>query len=187
MRVVPVDSPGLQRAFHDEVVPRAPNVVHHLLATPFLKRFANPRAKRLQHLIPGSANPLPCSARSVALHRIQHAIRILNLIDGRRAFGTETPAARRMHRIALELGDLPGFFVDIGQQSAGRFTIETNRRNKLIMLLQSTGPRLGVEFNPVIPLFYRGTISEMAPVAFEIMIHSESPSILACRGSRLNC
>src|SRR5207253_3234284 len=148
VRVVPVDAPRLQRPFHDEAVPRAPDVVHHLLATPILKRFANPRAKRLQHLIPGSAHPLPCSARSVALHRIPH-----------------------------ELGDLPGFFVDMSQQPTGRFAIEANRRNKLIMLLHSTEPRLGVEFNPVIPLFFRGTISEMAPVAFEIMTHSRSPVI----------
>ncbi len=186
VRVVPVDAPRLQRPLHDEVVSRAPNVVHDFFAAPFLKRFANARAKSFQHFIPRSARPLPCSARPAALHRIQHAIRIVNLVDGRRTLGAQPPAARRMHGIAFELGDLPDFLVDVGQQSAGRFAVEADRGNKIVVLLDAARPGLGIEFDPVVPLLYRRTVGEMAAVAFELMTHSESPKTL-CGDSRLGC
>ena len=87
MRIVAVDSPGLQRAIHDEVVARTAHVIHHFFAAPFLNRFANARAERFQHFSPRSARPLPGSARPAALHGIKNAIRIVNLIDGRRTLG----------------------------------------------------------------------------------------------------
>ena len=146
-------------------------MIHHFFATAFLKRFADSCAKGFQYFLPRGTGPLPCSASAVALHGIQHAIWIVNLIDGCRTFGAQASAACGMHGITFEFGNLTGCFVDIGQQTASRFAVETNRRNQGIVLLDTARPGFRIEFNPVVPLFHGRTISEMAAVAFKIITH----------------
>ena len=130
-------------------------------------------AEGLQHFLPAmSASHLPCRrAAPTAFHRIKNAIRIVNLIDRRRPLGAQPPAAGGMHWVALKLRDLPGFFVDIGQQPASRFAVETNRGNQRVMFLDPPRPSLGIVLNPVVPLLHRRSRGKMAAVAFKIVIH----------------
>ena len=45
MRVVAVDAPRLQCAFHDEVVTGPADVIHDFFAAAFLKRLSNPASE----------------------------------------------------------------------------------------------------------------------------------------------
>src|SRR5580658_2201978 len=168
VRVVAVDSPGLESALHDEVVAGAADVVHDFFAAIFLKRFADARAESFEHLIPRSARPLPAAARAGSLHWIKDAIGIVNLRNRGRALGTQAPAAGWMFWIAFELGDLPGFFVDVGEKPARRFAVEANRRNELVMFLDTARPGRGIELDPIIPLVDWRTCGKMAAVALKI-------------------
>ena len=76
--------------------------------------------------------------------------------------------------------DLPRFLIDIRQQPASGFTVETNRGNQRVVLLNAPRPRFGIELNPVIPFLHRRTISEMAAVAFELILIQKSPAKLGC-------
>src|SRR5271157_432289 len=142
MRVVAVDAPGLQRALHDEVISGPTNVIHHLFPTAFLNCLSDAPSKGFNHLAPGSPRPLPRSPRTNSFHRIQDAIRIVNLIDDGWPFGAHSTATRRMLRISFKLRDLPGFLIDIRQQPAGRFAIETDGRNELVMARNAAWPSL---------------------------------------------
>ncbi len=168
MRIVAVDAPGLERAIHDEVVAGAADVVHDLFAAILLKRFAHARADGFKHFIPTGARPLAGTAGAGALHGIEDAIGIVNLIDGRGAFGAEAAAAGRMFGIALEFLDLARFLVGIGEQAAGGFAVEANGGDDLKMFFDAAGPGIGIELDPVVPLFDGRAGSEMAAVAFEI-------------------
>src|SRR5215469_8945632 len=81
MRVMSVNAPSLQRPLHDEVMPRTSDVIHDFFAAAFLNRFADAGSERLQNFVPRGSSPLPCTSFSDALHRIQNAIGIVNLID----------------------------------------------------------------------------------------------------------
>src|SRR5579885_3143962 len=106
MRVVPINSPRLERAFHNEVMAGAANVVHDLLASTLLNGLPNARAERFHYLGPRRALPFAATARANTLHGIKNAIRILNLIDGGWTLRAKTPAAGRMFRIAFEFRNL---------------------------------------------------------------------------------
>src|ERR1017187_10522712 len=168
VRVVTVDAPRLQGAIHDEVVTWAAHVVHNFFAAIFLKSFADARAESLQHLFPRRARPFPFAAPAGTLHRIEDAIRVMNLSDRRWPFRAQTSAARWMLRVAFKLRNLPGFLIDIGKKSAGRFAVKADGGNKLIMLLDATRPGFRIELDPIVPLLDRRASSEMAAVAFEI-------------------
>src|ERR1700716_3521400 len=124
MRVVTVDAPRLRGAIHEVVLSGASHVVHDFFATIFLKRFADARTESLQHLVPRSPRPLPAPARPRALHRIQNAIRIMNLRDRGWPLRTKPPATCGMPWVALKLRDLPRFLIDVGEKPASRFAVE---------------------------------------------------------------
>src|SRR5208282_2054784 len=168
MRVVTVDAPRLQGAIHDEVVSGTAHVVHDFFATVFLKCLAHALAESLQHLVPGSAGPLPSTARAGALHGIEDAIGIVNLGDGGRAFRAQAPAAGGMLGITFKLRDLSGSLIDIGKKAAGGLTVEADGGNELIMLFDAAGPRFGIVLNPIVPLLDRRTKGKVAAVALKI-------------------
>src|SRR5271156_1406256 len=116
VRVVAVDAPCLQGALHDEVVTWAAYMVHDFFAAIFLEGFADARAESFQHFVPRGARPFATAARTVTLHGIEDAIGIVNLGDRRRAFRTQASATGGMFRVAFELIDPAGFFVDVRQQ-----------------------------------------------------------------------
>ena len=174
MGVVPVNAPRLERALHDVVVSGTADVIHHFFGTAFLKGFANARAKSFEYLVPRSARPLPAAARPHPLHGIEHSVRVMNLINRCWTLGAQTAAARRMLRIAFELRDLPGFFVNVSQHAASRFAVKANRRNQLVVFLNAPRPGVRIVLDPVVPFFHRRTESKVAAVAFEIR-HRKSP------------
>src|ERR1700691_893696 len=147
---------------------RAAHVVHDLFATIFLKGLPDARAESLEHLIPRSPSPFPTAPRPRTLHRIKDAIGIMNLRDRCRPLGAKASAACGVFGIAFKLRDLSVFFIDIREKSARRFAIEADRRNKLIMPLNTTRPGFGIILNPVIPLLNRRVRREMAALPFEI-------------------
>src|SRR5208337_240687 len=167
MRVVAVDAPRLQRALHDEVIPRSADVIHHFFPAAFLNCYSDAPADSFKHLIPRCSCPLPSTARPNSFHRIKDSIRIVDLIDDGWPFGANSAPAGRMFRVAFELRDLPGFLVDIRQQPASRFAIETDGRNDLVMTGNTAWPSLGVVLHPIVPFVYGGTGLQMATVALE--------------------
>src|SRR5579862_1482671 len=168
VRVMAVDAPRLQQAVHDEIVTGTPNVIHDFFAAFFLNRLANAAAEGFEHFVPGGARPLPRTARTAALHGIENAIGIVNLIDGCWAFGAQTAATGGMHGIAFEFGNLPVRFIDVGEEAAGGFAVEADGWDELVVLLHAARPGLGIEFDPIVPALDRRTGGEMAAVAFEI-------------------
>src|ERR1700722_3833637 len=144
VRIVAVNAPGLQRSLHDEIVAGAANVIHDFFAALFLKSFADARAESFQHLVPCGSRPLSSTSWAVAFHRIQDAIGVVNLRNRGRTLSAKASAARWMFGIAFKLGDLPSFFIDIGEKSAGRFAVEAYRRNEVVMFLDATRPGCGI-------------------------------------------
>src|SRR5579863_4355334 len=126
--VVAVDAPGMQHALViDKFVPRTPDMVHDLVLTSLLQSQPDARGQVVQNFIPADALPLPFSALAGSLHGIQNAFRIIDLIERRWALRTVAATAAGMSRIPFEFMHLHLVFVDVGQQTAGSFAIETNR------------------------------------------------------------
>src|SRR5262249_14853380 len=142
--VVTVDTPGAQHALHVAVMAGSPNVVHHLVTPAFHDSGANLGGKGLQRIIPRRALPLAFAALTRAFQRIENALWIVHLVDGGRAFGTIAPTATGMVGVALEFLDTFRFFINISQQSTGRFAIEADSRDDFVVLLNLTRPCFGV-------------------------------------------
>ena len=70
------------------VVTGTAHVVHDFIAAFLLDRPANAAAELFQNVGPGGSRPLAGFARPAALHRVQNAVWVVNLIDGGRALGT---------------------------------------------------------------------------------------------------
>src|SRR3954468_18126582 len=103
---------------------------------------------------------------------MQDAVWIVDLVDRRRPFSTQSPAAGRMDRIALELANLAGGLIDESQQSAGRLAIEAGRGDERIMPLDAIArPAVSFYFDPVVPLFGRRRAGEHA-VAIAVMMRT---------------
>ncbi len=171
MGVVPVDPPALQHALHVTVVPRAPHVVHDLLASPLPDRSSDPRAEGLEHFVPGRALPLVRAAPALALHRVEHPVFGLELVHYRHALGTEAPAACGVHGVALDLADLTGLFVDVGEQAAGRLAVEADRRDEPVVALGLLGPGPRIVLDPVRPAVCRRIGAELGPGSLGLVFH----------------
>ena len=83
------------------------------------------------------------------------------------------PATRGMHGIAFKLVDLLRLLIDVSQQPARRFAVEANRGDEVVVLLDTPRPRLGIKLSPVVPFLHGRAVRQMAPVAFELITHSE--------------
>src|SRR5260370_1169947 len=134
----------------------------------FLEGFGDARSESLQHFVPRSPRPLPAPARPRPLHRIKDAIGIMNLRDRRRAFRAKASAARWMLRVAFKLRDLSGCLIDVGKKPAGRFAVEADGGNEVVMLFDAARPCFSIEFNPLIPVLDRRIREKVAAVAFKI-------------------
>src|SRR5262249_53926424 len=60
-------------------------------------------------------------------------------------------ARARVFRIALELADLEGFAVNVGEQPARRFAVEAGGRHQHVAPLPTPWPGSRVELDPVVP------------------------------------
>jgi len=92
--------------------------------------------------------------------------------------------------IAFKLLHLAGDFVDVGEQTAGRFAVETSGGNERVVAFLALRPRLRIQLGPVVPAFCWRIRSEMAParsgiegfVLFAFRVHVIN-KILLCRVS----
>src|SRR6266404_4434521 len=150
--VVAVDAPRVEDALEvDQLVARPPQMVHHFLLPALDQRVPDAPADVVEHRVPGHALPLALAASGRAPQRIEDALRIRDLVEGRRALGAVAAPAPRMHRVALELVDLEGLDVDVGEQPAGRLAVEADRGDELEAALDLARPRLAVQLLPVVP------------------------------------
>src|SRR5262245_26982358 len=102
-------------------------MIGDLVSTPLDERLSNPRGKRIEDFIPGSALPFPGSAIPLALERVQDSLGVVDLVYGRGSF-CAVPAARSgMKRVAFKLADLSGLLVYISQQTASGLAVEADR------------------------------------------------------------
>src|SRR5262249_1384403 len=132
------------------------NVIDHFVATIFMERFTDSTGDIIEYGVPSCALPLTRSARTLAFHRIQNALRIVDLIDRRRTFRAVPPTAGRMRWIPFKLADLQCLFVNVSQKPASGFTVETCSWNKEVMLFDFAGPGRGFVLHPIVPLLGRG-------------------------------
>ena len=174
--VVPVYPPALQHPLHVTVVPGAADVVHDLLASPVQDRFSYPRTEGLEHLVPGGALPLVRAARALALHRVEHAVRGPELVHYRHALGAQASPTCGVHGIALDLCDLSGLFVDVGEQPARRFAVEADRRDEPVVAFGPLWPSLRVVLDPVRPLVYGRVGTKPGAGSLGLVLHLTSLS-----------
>ena len=153
MAVVPIDVPCLQHPIHISFMTRPPYMVCNFIIAALLQRLAYTSCNVVQHFIPGHPFPVARSAFALPLERIEDTIRIRDLVDGSRAFGTVATTAARVVRIALKLAHRIGLLVYKGRQSASAFTVEAGRRNDGIMFFHLARMVLCLIFHPVIPFF----------------------------------
>src|SRR5216117_2748259 len=82
--VVAVDPPGVQDALQiDELVARAPEVVHDLRAPALDERLPDPGAQVVEHLVPAHALPLPAAPGPDAAQRVPDPLGIVHLVECR--------------------------------------------------------------------------------------------------------
>ena len=171
VRVVPVYPPALENALHETVVTGAPHVVHDLLTTPVTDRSSDPRPEGLEHFVPGGALPPIRAARPLAFHRVEHPVCRLELVHYRQALGTEASATCGVHGVSLDLGDLAGLFVNVGEQPARRFAVEADRRDEPVVALGLLGPCSRVVLDPVGPAVYGRAGTQLCPGSLEVVFH----------------
>src|SRR6266851_4604945 len=113
----------------DEFMAGTADMIDDFVAPPLNQGRANPRRQVVEHFVPGDSLPFALAAFTSAHEWIENALGIVDLVKGRRTFGAVPSAAARMRGIALEFADAAGFFIDVREQSAGGFAIETDRRD----------------------------------------------------------
>src|SRR5207245_9318282 len=81
MAVVAVDPPGVKDALEiDELVARAPEVVHDLLVPALDERRPDPAAHVVERLVPAHALPLPAAPGPDPAQRIADPLTVVHLI-----------------------------------------------------------------------------------------------------------
>src|ERR1700686_2582109 len=110
----------------NEFMPRTPNVVHDFVLAPFLQSQPNATSQIVEDFIPAHALPFSFSSLAGSPQGIQNALRIVYLVDCRRAFRAIAATAAGMRGISFKLMHLHFLFVDVGQQPACSLAGETN-------------------------------------------------------------
>ena len=154
MAVVGVDAPGVHDALVvEELVAGPPHVVHDLVAPSLHQGLADPSGQVVQRFVP--AHPLPPAAAPGphALHGVEYALGVIHLVDRGRALGAVPAAAPGVLRVALELADLQGLLVHVGQQTARGLAVEADGGDQVVAPFHPFGPRGRVVLGPVGPAF----------------------------------
>ena len=129
MRVVTVYAPRGEDPFGETIFTRTPDVIHDLPSAIFHDRFANACGDIVKRCIPGSLFPFALTAFAGALEWIKNAIGILNLVERCRTLRTVAPARPGMLGVTFKLLNFAGDLVDVGEQTASRFTVEARSWN----------------------------------------------------------
>src|SRR6187551_3377825 len=116
------------------------NMIHDFIAPLFQQGFSYAAGNVIESFIPRDALPLSCAARADALERITNPLGIIDLIERGRTLRAISAPAAGMLRVALETADTAGVLFNESQKAACGFTIETNSRNDVAMLLNLPRP-----------------------------------------------
>ena len=155
VRVVPVDAPRGEHALGEPVLAGAPDVVHDLALPTLVDRGSDAGRDVGERLLPRDAHPLPLAACPRPLERVEDAVGVHDLVQRGRTLGAVAAAGAGVLRVPLELAHLERVAVDVGEEAAGGLAVEARRGHEHVAALAALGPRLGVEFNPVVPAFAR--------------------------------
>src|SRR6185503_16430256 len=118
-------------------------------------RLADARGDVGHRLVPRDALPAVLAALPGALQRVEDAVGIVDLVEGRRPLRAVAPARARVLGVALELTNFERLAVHVGQQAAGRLAVEARRRHQHVVALDALRPRPRVELDPVVPALAR--------------------------------
>ena len=151
MRVVAIYGPRGQHALGVSVLTGAPDVVHDLLVTLLLHRPTDARGDVVQGIVPRHPLPLPFPAGTRPFERIQDAIRVGDLVDGRGSLGAVAPPGTGVLGVSLELADLQRVPIDVREQPTSGLAVEARRRHQHVSLLDPLRPRLRVKLDPIVP------------------------------------
>src|SRR5262249_40427816 len=80
---------------------------------------------------------------------------------------------------ALKLLYHAGCFIDVGEQTAGRFTVEASCWNECVVSLLAPRPSLWIKFNPIVPTLFRWKRREMNATWTRIERFTTSGSLFA--------
>src|SRR6266568_29162 len=159
---MPIYAPGTQHAFHVAIVPRAPDMIHDLVATVFNDSCADFGGECIQYLIPGGAFPFALATFACAFQGVEDAFGIIDLVDGSRAFGAVASSAAWMVGVALEFFDTTCFLIHISHQTTGGFAVKADGGNDGVVPFDFARPGFGVVFYPVMPAFGRWTRGQVS-------------------------
>ena len=98
----------------DELVARAADVIHDLVAPALDERLSDARGDVVERLVPGDALPLTPAPRPDPLQRMADALGILDLVQGGRSLRAVAATAAGVLRVSLELLDRETVLVHIG-------------------------------------------------------------------------
>ena len=160
--VVAIDAPRLEHTVGVPLFAGSTDVVHHTVLATLDEGGADLLADLGERLLPRDALPLARAALTDAAQREHDPLRVVDLVERGRPLGAVAAAAARMMRVALDLADFAGLFVVVSDEAAPGFTVEAGGGDKGVVLLDLVGPRLGVEFGPVVPLLGRRVLVEIS-------------------------
>ena len=155
VRVVAVRAPRLQEAVGEPVLAGAADEVHDVVRAPGGERRVEALGERVEHVLPAHPLPLARAARADPALRVEDPLRVVDLVERRRALGAVAPARARVVRVALELLDLEGLAVHVGEQPAGGLAVEADRRHQRVLAGDLARPLLRVVLGPAVPLVRR--------------------------------
>ncbi len=175
--VVAVDTPRLEHAVGVAVLAGTTDVVHDLVVAVLDDRLAQPGADLVEGLAPADPLPPAGAAGAHALHREQDPLGVVHLIERRRTLGAVPAAAPRVLRVALDLGDLAGRLVEIGDETAARLAVEARGRDHRVVALHPVRPRLGVELGPVVPTIVGRVLVQIGHRRLPTVEDGRSPAV----------
>ena len=165
VRVVPVDAPAGQHPFGVPVLTWPAEVHHDLVAPSLHQRGPDPGRQRVQGLVPADPLPPAAAARPGPLHRVQDPVRVGDLVERGRALGAVAAARAGMLGVTLELADLPGVAVHVGQQAARGLAVEARGGDEHVVPLLAGRPGARGQLHPVVPPLLRRERGQVHPAS----------------------
>src|ERR1019366_7448095 len=122
-------------------------MVYDFVVPSFDKSLSDSRSQIIEHLVPAHTLPFSLAALASALERMEYSLRVVGLVDRRRTPGAVAATAAGMLGIAFEFANLERILVNVGEQAASRFAVETYRRNDRIAALDLARPMRRIELD----------------------------------------
>src|SRR5215472_6936075 len=108
-----IDTPCAQHTLHVAIVPRSPDMIHHLVATVLNNCFADFVGESIKDFVPGGTLPLALSAFAYTFQRIEDTLRVIDLVDRGGTLSTVTAATAGMIGVAFKFFDKARFPIHI--------------------------------------------------------------------------